>query len=270
MAVPDTWQQGDPYDRYAGRWSREVAPKFLAWLAPPKGAKFADIGCGTGALAAAILEQCAPSLVVGIEPSPGFLKSANENLAGRALVFKGSAASIPLDDGAVDCVVSGLVLNFLPDPRAALIEMARVARDEGTIAAYVWDYAGRMQLMRRFWDAAIELDPAAKELDEGVRFPLCKPEALAGLFAGAGLRSVATTTLDIPTRFASFDDFWQPFEGGQGPAPAYAMSLDEAARTRLREHLRQRLPVTGKGAISLSARAFAVRGTVARSGTPAG
>lgn len=264
MPVPDTWQQGDPYERYIGRWSRELAPKVLAWLALPKGLRFADVGCGTGALAGAILAHCAPSFVVGIEPSPGFAKSAKENLAGRALVFQGSAASIPLDDDAVDVVVSGLVLNFVPDPRAAVFEMTRVARDGGTIAAYVWDYAGRMQLMRRFWDAAIELDPAAKALDEGARFPLCKPDALAALFAGAGLRAVETTTLDVPTRFANFDDYWQPFEGGQGPAPAYAMSLDEAARTRLRELLRSRLPVTGKGAISLTARAFGVRGTVAK------
>ena len=263
MAVPDTWQQGDPYERYVGRWSREVAPKFLAWLAVPKGRRFADVGCGTGALAGAILAHCAPSLVVGVEPSAGFVKSAKENLAGRALVFQGSAGSIPLDDNAVDVVVCGLVLNFVPDPRAAIVEMTRVARNDGTIAAYVWDYAGKMQLMRRFWDAAVELDPAAKELDEGVRFPMCNPAALADLFAGAGLRAVETTSIDVPTRFTSFDDYWQPFEGGQGPAPAYAMSLDETARARLREHLRARLPVTGKGAISLTARAFAVRGTVA-------
>jgi len=262
-AVADSWQQGDPYERYMGRWSREVAPKFLAWLALPARSKVADIGCGTGVLAAEILARCAPALVIGVEPSPGFAKSAKENLAGRALVFPGSAAAIPLDDGAVDAVLSGLVLNFVPDPRAALVEMTRVTRNEGTIAAYVWDYSGKMQLLRRFWDAAAELDPAAKELDEALRFPLCEPGALAELFAGSGLRGVETTSIDVPTRFASFDDYWQPFEGGQGPAPAYVMSLDAGARTRLREHLRARLPITGKGAISLTARAFAVRGMVA-------
>lgn len=261
-AVADSWQQGDPYERYMGRWSREVAPKFLAWLALPARSKVADIGCGTGVLAAEILARCAPALVIGVEPSPGFVKSAKENLAGRALVFPGSAAAIPLDDGAVDAALSGLVLNFVPDPRAALVEMTRVTRNEGTIAAYVWDYAGKMQLLRRFWDAAAELDPAAKELDEALRFPLCEPGALAELFAGSGLRGVETTSIDVPTRFASFDDYWQPFEGGQGPAPAYVMSLDAGARTRLREHLRARLPITGKGAISLTARAFAVRGMV--------
>ena len=102
------------------------------------------MGCGTGALSAAILAQCAPSLVIGIEPSAGFLKAAKENLAGRALVFQGSATSIPIDDAAMDVVVSGLVLNFVPDPRAALVEMMRVTRRGGTIAAYVWDYAGKM------------------------------------------------------------------------------------------------------------------------------
>jgi SAM-dependent methyltransferase len=260
--VPDTWQRGDPYERYIGRWSREVAPLFLSWLSVPPGGKFADVGCGTGALCAAILDHCAPSLVVGIEPSAGFLKTAKENLAGRALMFQGSATSIPLDDASMDVVVSGLVLNFVPDPRAALVEMMRVTRRGGTLAAYVWDYAGKMELIRHFWDAAVELDAGAASLHEGARFPLCRQEALTELFASAKLDAIETTALDIATRFASFDDYWQPFLGGQGPAPAYAMSLDEAARTRLRDRLRERVDRRGKGSVSLVARAWAIRGTV--------
>jgi SAM-dependent methyltransferase len=255
-AVSDTWERGDPYERYVGRWSRRLAPQFLSWLALAPGLRWLDVGCGTGALGAAILDRCSPAALAGVEPSEGFRSTAQRNLAGRAALHAGKAEAIPLPEHAIDAVVSGLVLNFVPDPRAALAEMARVTRAGGTIAAYVWDYAGKMELMRFFWDAAAALDPDAAGLDEGLRFPLCRPEALAQLFRGAGLECVDTAALEVPTPFESFDDYWQPFLGGQGPAPAYAMSLDEAARSRLRERLRERLP----DPIALSARAWAVRG----------
>ena len=260
--VSDTWERGSPYERYVGRWSRRVAPLFLAWLDVPAGRRWLDVGCGTGALSAAILDHCAPSSVVGVEPSEGFLETARENLAGRATLHQGSATAIPLGDASVDAVVSGLVLNFVPDQRGALAEMARVAGKGGAIGAYVWDYAGRMELMRCFWDAAAELDAGAAKLDEGVRFPLCRPEALESLFAAAGLQGVETRPIDVPTEFESFDDYWQPFLGGQGPAPAYAMSLDETARSRLRDLVRKRVPAGAHGAVSLTARAWAVRGKV--------
>jgi SAM-dependent methyltransferase len=260
----DTWERGSPYEQYVGRWSRRVAPLFLSWLGVPAGRRWLDVGCGTGALCAAILDHCSPASVAGVEPSEGFLKSAKENLAGRAALHQGSATAIPLGDGSVDATVCGLVLNFVPDPLAGLAEMARVTRKGGTIAAYVWDYAGKMELMRYFWDAAVELDASAAKLDEGPRFPLCRPEALAKLFADAGLEHVEVQPIDIPTRFTSFDDYWQPFLGGQGPAPAYALSLDEGARARLRERLRERLPAAADGSISLIARAWAARATVPR------
>jgi SAM-dependent methyltransferase len=241
-----------------------VAPRFLAWLGLPAGRRWLDVGCGTGALSGAIAEHCSPSALVGVEPSDGFRESAANRLAGRAVFRRGSATEIPLPDAAVDVVVSGLVLNFVPEQRAALAEMTRVTADGGTIGAYVWDYAGGMQLMRVFWDAAVALDPRAAGMDEGVRFPLCRPEALAALFASAGLRAVEVVALDIPTPFASFADYWEPFLGGQGPAPAYAMALDETARARLRDHIRASLPSAPDGSISLTARAWAARGTLAR------
>lgn len=262
--VSDTWEQGSPYERYVGRWSRKVAPEFLGWLGVPAGRRWLDVGCGTGALCAAILENCAPSSVTGIDPSEGFLKTAARNLEGRAGLQQGSATAIPLGDAAADVVVSGLVLNFVPDPRAALAEMSRVAGDRGLVAAYVWDYAGKMDLMRFFWDAAVELDPGVSGQDEGVRFPICNPRALESLFGDVGLKRVAAVPIDVPTPFGSFDDYWQPFLGGQGPAPAYAMSLGEEARARLRERIRARMPVAPDGSISLVARAWAVRGEVAR------
>jgi SAM-dependent methyltransferase len=210
------------------------------------------------------VDHCSPSSVVGVEPSDAFLNTAKEQLAGRAVLHRGSATEIPLDDASIDVTVSGLVLNFVPDGRAALAEMARVTGSGGTIAGYVWDYAGKMELMRLFWDAAVELNPDAARMDEGARFPLCRPEGLTELFGGAGLRGVEVTAIDIPTPFASFEEYWRPFLGGQGPAPAYAMSLDETARARLRDRIRERIPVQADGSVSLIARAWAVRATVAK------
>lgn len=264
----DTWERGDPYERYVGRWSRRVAPRFLAWLAISPGQRWLDVGCGTGALCGAIADYCAPALLAGIEPSEGFLDTARQRLGDRADLRNGSAAAMPFRPEAFDVVVSGLVLNFVPDPHAALGEMRRVTRAGGTIAAYVWDYGDGMQLMRAFWDTAVALDPQAAALDEGTRFPLCRREALAGLFAAAGLRDVRTAAIDVPTLFSSFDDYWQPFLGGQGPAPAYAMSLAEDARARLRERLRKELPVRDDGSIALAARAWAVRATSAAAAWP--
>lgn len=262
--VSDTWERGSPYERYVGRWSRKIAPSFLAWLDIPVGRRWLDVGCGTGALCATIADRCAPATLAGVEPSEGFLKTAKDNLGSRAQLQQGSATSIPLGDASVDVVVSGLVLNFVDDQPNALREMARVTGDGGTIAAYVWDYAGKMELMRIFWDAAVELDAAAASLDEGTRFPLCRPEALEHLFTRAGLASIDVRAIDVPTRFEDFDDYWQPFLGGQGPAPAYAISLDERARSRLRDRIRERLPIGADGSISLIARAWAVRSAVAK------
>jgi SAM-dependent methyltransferase len=168
--------------------------------------------------------------------------------------------SLPSGAGAYDAVVSGLVLNFVPQPERAAAEMIRVARSGGTVAAYVWDYAGEMQLMRYFWDAAVALDPSARSLDEGVSFPICKPEPLRELFSSAGLRGVRVRAIDVPTRFRDFDDYWKPFLGGQAPAPSYAMSLSEEQRTALREHIRAHLPISPDGSIDLIARAWAVGG----------
>ena len=262
--VSDTWERADSYEQYVGRWSRRVAPLFLSWLGVPTGRKWLDVGCGTGALCAAIVDHCSPSSVSGVEPSEGFLQKAREHLAGRATLHHGSATAIPLADASVDAVVSGLVLNFVPDPRAALAEMARVTGNGGTIGAYVWDYGGKMELMRIFWDAAVELDPEAARMAEGSRFPLCRPEALTALFASTGLKGIAVTAIDIPTPFARFEDYWQPFLGGQGPAPAYVMSCYEAARVRLRDRIRERIPVAPDGSIALTARAWAIRATVAK------
>jgi SAM-dependent methyltransferase len=257
--ISDSWERGDPYEQYVGRWSRRVAPRFLSWLNIPAGRRWLDVGCGTGALSAAILDQSSPLSVVGVEPSEGFLATANEKFAGRVLLRRGSAEAIPLADRSVDVAVAGLVLNFVADGRAAFSEMARVTVAGGAIGAYVWDYVGKMELMRHFWDAAVELDPDAAKLDEGARFPVCRPQALTELIVSAGLSGIEVTAIDIPTHFASFDDYWRPFLGGQGPAPAYTMALDETERAHLRDRLRERVPTQADGSIELIARAWAVR-----------
>jgi hypothetical protein len=140
--------------------------------------------------------------------------------------------------------------------------MKRTTRAGGTVAAYVWDYAGEMQMMRHFWNAAVALDPAAVELDEGRRFPICHPEPLGDLFRGAGLREVEARAIDVPTVFRDFEDYWSPFLGGQAPAPGYCMSLPEERRSALREFIRTSLPTLADGSIHLIARAWAVRGIV--------
>jgi SAM-dependent methyltransferase len=258
----DTWAIGASYESYVGRWSRLVAREFVAALDVAAGSRWLDVGCGTGALTRTILEQAAPRGVVGVDPSPGFLVHAREQVADPRVSFvQGDAVALPQEAGTFDAVVSGLVLNFVPDQERAVAEMRRVARTGGVVAAYVWDYAGEMQLMRAFWEAAAALDPAVRELDEGRRFgAVCNPDALVSRFAGAGLGDVDAWAIDVPTRFADFDDYWSPFLGGQGPAPSYAMSLKEPQRAALRDRLRATLPLAPDGSIALTARAWAVRG----------
>lgn len=227
----------------------------------PPGKRWLDVGCGTGALSATVLEIAEPAEVVGIDASPGYVAYAERAVASPRARFRvADALDLPFADGRYQAAVSGLVLNFVPDPARMVAEMARVTEPGGVVAAYVWDYAGEMQLMRRFWDAAVALDPTAEALDEGRRFPLCRPEPLAELFRAAGLVQVEVRAIDVPTVFRDFDDYWSPFLGGQGPAPGYAMALDEERRAGLREHLRARLPTDADGAIRLTARAWAVRG----------
>ena len=255
------WASGDAYEPYVGRWSRLVAREFLTWLKAPENECWLDVGCGTGALSRTILEMAAPSLVQGIDPSEDYVSYAREAITdSRARFDVGDARALPYQTAFFDTVVSGLALNFVPEPAAALSEMVRVTSVGGRVALYVWDYAGEMQLMRYFWDAAVTLNPAAKKLDEGERFPICNSGGLLQLFRDAGLRQTEARAVDAPTAFRSFDDYWTPFLGGQGPAPGYAMSLNEEQRAELRELIRSRLPIKSSGEIELIARAWAVRG----------
>jgi SAM-dependent methyltransferase len=257
----DVWADGAAYEPYVGRWSRLVAREFLVWLAAPPLSRWLDVGCGTGALSQTILAAAEPITVKGVDQSPGYVAYARDHVIDERARFEiADACALLYETGVYDAVVSGLVLNFIAEPRRAVAEMARVTRPGGAVAAYVWDYASGMQLMRHFWDAAVALSPEACELDEGRRFPLCEPGALAQLFREAGLEAVSTRAFDAPTIFRDFDDYWSPFLGGQAPAPGYAMSLTEERRAELRDHIRAGLPIAADGSISLIARAWAVRG----------
>ncbi len=257
----DAWASGASYEPYVGRWSRLVAREFLGWLTIDSGSRWLDVGCGTGALSQTILETAYPAAVDGFDRAAGYIAFAREQVSDpRARFDLGDAQALPVPDATYDAAVSGLVLNFVSQPQQMLAEMTRAIRPGGIVAVYVWDYAGKMQLMRHFWNAATALDAHAYDLDEGRRFPICQPNALADLFHAAGLAAVEIRAIDINTHFRDFDDYWNPFVGGQGPAPGYAMSLGEEQRGALRERIRGSLPTALDGSIPLVARAWAARG----------
>jgi SAM-dependent methyltransferase len=257
----ETWASGAAYESYVGRWSQLVARKFLRWLNVPVAAHWLDVGCGTGALSQSILELTAPGQVTGLDRSAEQVAFARERMSAERVQFAvGDAQSLAVETGTCHAAVSGLMLNFTPDPQRVATEMARVVTAAGVVAAYVWDYAGKMQLMRHFWNAAAALDPVARDLDEGRRFPLCQPEPLHDLFHSAGLSDVEVCPIDIATDFRDFDDYWQPFLGGQGPAPGYVRLLMAEQRETLREQIKAGLPFALDGSIRLVARAWAVRG----------
>ncbi|MFD9338270.1 class I SAM-dependent methyltransferase [Streptomyces sp. NPDC060028] len=262
----DVWAAGDAYERYMGRWSRLVARAFTGRLRGGDGLpcgddlRWLDVGCGTGALTGRVVELRRPRAVLGVDRSAAFVATARRLVPGPASFAVADALALPVRDGSRDVVVSGLALNFLPSPAAGVAEAVRVVRPGGVVAAYVWDYAGGMGFLRRFWDAALRVDPAAGELDEGRRFPVCRPDALRALWEGAGLAGVVVAPIEVPAVFAGFADLWEPFLTGQGPAPGYVAALDPPLRERLREALRADLPFRPDGSIALCLRAWAVQG----------
>jgi trans-aconitate methyltransferase len=250
------WSSGGIYESYVGRWSRLVATEFIHWLEQPAALRWLDVGCGTGALTSTILRTADPAAVLGVDPSDGFIDYARQSIHDERASFDvRSAAELP--DGPFDVVVSGLVLNFVPERVEALRRMREIG---STVAVYVWDYAEGMQIMRYFFDTMLALRPQDREHDEGVRFPFCTAEGLEVLFRKAGFVDVRTRAIDVPTVFTSFDDYWTPFLGGTGVAPVYLRSLDSADQDAMREGVRERLPIEADGSIRLTARAWAAIG----------
>ena len=260
--MKDAWKTADPYEYFMGRWSRLVARKFLQWLSPIHSLRWLDVGCGTGALSETVMQNYAPLELTAMDQSKAFVSTARKHLGSKVHCLVGNAIDLGMDDASVDLVVSGLVLNFISEPKKALVEMKRVTTTGGTIAAYVWDYAGKMDFLRHFWDSAVALNPEARNLDEGIRFPDCTPDALEKLFQNAGFENIKTTAIEIDTPFINFNDYWRPFLGGQGPAPTYVMSLKETERERLKASLQEHLPIQADGSITMIARAWAARGRV--------
>lgn len=258
----DAWAAGDAYDQYMGRWSRKIAPLFLDWLKAPRGVRWLDVGCGTGALSAAILDRCEPDSVRGVDPSDGFVAQARANVPDpRAQFSVGDAQALDVPDASADIAVAALMLNFVSDRQTALREFRRATRRGGVVAFYVWDYpGGGVEFMHAFWMAASALDPAAKELAEDVRFPFCTEEGMRALAIESGLNDVEAAPLEAASVFANFDDFWRPFTLGVGPAPGYCAALKPEAREWLRQRLDETLPRTADGAIALKLRAWAIKG----------
>jgi SAM-dependent methyltransferase len=256
----DRWIGANSYDLFMGRWSRELGRAFVLWLAVPPERHWLEVGCGTGALTSRISELCSPSSVVATDPSEQFLAHARASIPDQRVEFiVAGVEHLPVRPNAYDAVVSSLVLNFLPNPAVALGEMRALTAKDGIVGACVWDYADGMQFLRRFWDAAVALDLAASEYDEGDRFPICSPPGLESVFRQAGFSRVDVEALEIPTHFRDFDDYWQPFIDGPGPAPGYLSSLPTDKQRELARRLQTTLPRQDDGSIQLTARAWAAR-----------
>jgi SAM-dependent methyltransferase len=260
---PESWDSAEAYDVFMARWSRLVAREFLARLSVPSGRAWLDIGCGTGGLSQAILETANPTVVHGFDISETYIAYAKRHVIDPRARFRvGHALDIPIEEESYDAVVSGLVLNILPDADRgdAILGMVRAARRGGLVAAYVWDYADGMQVTSAFWDAVTALGSRGRPLDVGHHFSFCSPDLLSALFQASGLRDVQIQSIDVPTVFRDFDDYWLPFLGGGDPAPAYAISLSTGQREEVRKYLQSHLPIAQDGSIHLSARAWAMSG----------
>jgi len=256
----DKWTSGSAYDQWMGRWSRLLADEFLKWLCVSSGARWLDVCCGSGVVTEAVAEFCSPASIVGIDASAAQIAFARMHRTHSGITFELSdATAVPFPDASFDAAVCGLGLNYISEPARALQEMQRVTRSGGTIAAYVWDYAQGARFLREFWDAAIAVDPEAREFDQGRRFPMCSPDGLRTLFQAIEVKNVKLGALQIVTRFASFDEYWEPLLSGQGSAPNYLAGRDAQIRAAVRDRLQTSLPTDAQGSIEMPARAWAIR-----------
>jgi SAM-dependent methyltransferase len=256
--------QAAGYERFMGRWSRRLAQKFATFAQLKDAHRVLDVGCGTGALATAILEQAPNAEVVGIDPSATFVEHARAHAPQAARFEVGDAQHLPFADKSFDAACACLVLNFIPDQRAAVAEMRRVVRDGGTIAAVVWDHANGMTMLKTFWDVADALDPGPRAIEEPQ--PMLDRDGLEHLWQEQALHGISTEPLAVDMDFASFADYWEPFGLGQGPAGAYLAQLAPHIRDAIARELRHRfIGDTGDRSFSIPARAWAIRGRVGSS-----
>jgi SAM-dependent methyltransferase len=257
------FSKADAYERFMGRWSRQLAPALVEYSEVGDAGAVLDVGSGTGALAFAVRDATTTTRVLGIDMSPEYVAHASTTNADVRVRFEvGDAQSLRLPEASFDRTISLLVLNFVPDPERALREMIRVTKPGGIVGSAVWDYGEGMEMLRVFWDEATALDPSVDRRDEK-HMPLCRQGELAALFRDAKLEMVSQTALVARLRFSSFDDYWEPFRLGQGPAGAYVAELSRERQLALRERLRRRLLGNDPdGTIEMQARAWAAKGTV--------
>lgn len=249
----------EAYDRHIGRYGPALARALVGAAKVSAGQRALDVGCGPGALTAVLAELLGADRVAAVDPSEPFVAACAQRLPGVD-VRAASAEALPFPGRSFDATLAQLAVNFMDDPPAGVREMRRVTQPGGTVAAAVWDYASEMTILRRFWDAAVTLDPDAADRDEGRCMPYCTREDLESLWRDAGLHEPAVSPLDVDAAYGGFDDLWRSLEQGSGPSTAYASSLPADHRARLRDELRRRLGV-GDEPFRLSARAWAVVGT---------
>ena len=255
------------YERFMGRWSRQLAPGYIAFAGVKNGDRVLDVGTGTGSLASVLEATVTSSEIVGVDPSEGFISYAKKNAkSGRTHFETGDAQALRFQDSSFDQTMALLVMNFIPDHNKAIGEMRRVTRPQGVVSACVWDYDAGMQMLRFFWDEAVALDPAIEPKDER-HMKLSREGQLGELWNRAGLVNVQQKPVSIDQAYESFDDYWGSFLKGAGPGGAYVVSLSDERRRELETRIRKRLLGNrGNGPFVLKARAWCVRGQVPKAG----
>ena len=243
----------DSYDRFMGRYSAPLAPLVADYGGVRQGQRALDVGCGPGALTGELVARLGAEAVAAVDPSEPFVDAARERHPGVD-VRRAAAEELPFPDAEFDVALAQLVVHFMADPIGSLREMARVTRPGGSVVACVWDHAGRRGPLSLFWTAARELDPGAQDESE---LAGAREGHLAELFKAADLHDVDDTELAVRVEYASFDDWWEPFTLGVGPAGAYAAGLDHAQREALKELCGQLAPAAP---FTVEAIAWAARG----------
>jgi ubiquinone/menaquinone biosynthesis C-methylase UbiE len=251
------------YERFMGRWSRLLAPAYIAFAGIKNGDRVLDVGTGTGSLATTLEATMPESEIVGIDPSDGFIAYAQKNAKSTRAHFEvGNAQALKFSDGSFDNTLALLVMNFVPDQGKAVTEMRRVTRPQGIVSACVWDYDRGMQMLRFFWDEAVAFDPAIEPKDER-HMKLSHQGELGDLWRQAGLINIKEEPLTIDQAYSSFNDYWEPFTKGAGPGGAYVVSLSQERREQLEARIRKRLlGDRDDGPFKLTATAWCVRGQV--------
>ena len=247
---------GHAYDRFMGRYSRELAPQLIEFARIEPEMRVLDVGCGPGALTERLAERVGAERAAAADPSEPFVAACAERVPG-ADVRQADAEQLPWDDGEFDAALAQLVVNFMRDPHAGVAEMSRVVRRGGTVGACTWDYGDGMRMLRVFWDTARALDPDAPDEADTMRYRTA--EELDELWRAVGFDDVETAPLVVETTYADFDDLWEPLTLGVGPAGSYCTSLEPERQAALRDALFANLG-SPAGPFTLSARAWAVRG----------